>query len=745
MANNEDTKELDNFKKIMDNPTKPALDIDDAVEVKEELNAMEETIKSIDKLSDEVKDIKEKPNKKKKSKKPGKLKAKWDKLSKKQKILTIVLASIILILIIVLIVVLVPKTKSKKTNTPKKKDVIVLKDNYRYENGTLVFLDKNDKDIGKYECKNQDQELCYVAYMEDEKYIDKVKIIDKEGNPVLQRSPIIDNNYVFIYDNEKDAKREKIILYDIKKKEKLDDYSSVKMATKDLLILKNTDDAYGVIKLTEDKIDKIIDFKYDYLSFYNDPAHTYYMINDGGRNYLIDERSNPISKAIPMNIVDFNDKYIIGVDETSNYYLYDYNGKLEYEEPYQYIKFYEEYVALIKDNQIYLRFYDKKKLNEVGIPITLKYPYYMGVNIVDEDNKVVEEYVPFTIIKNDSNVTVTIDKTTTVINFKEAQISRDTDYINYFDGVLYIYSDLDKTNKLAEYKCNNSNVISNNDTTFKNCYVASDTAKQDNDMTFYGSTGTIPIINNRYIFIQDNPSSVSDTNRTIALYDLADKKILSRYLTVNSNLNSETDKPTYTSETSVNIIAQNRSGKYGVIVIRSNTNPGSIIPFNYSSIENIGNYYLAYDGSNYTLFDMSGQDLLTNKKISNKIRGYNAKYIKVLEGNTYHIYNYQGEKLTSKGFKYIELYDYYYVGISSDNKLNIYNYDKQTIETPLIKDTIQLVKDKYYGDGQLAFKVAFRRTDAGSIATIEVLGADDKYTTMTVSLEKKNMVQNGGE
>ena len=212
-----------------------------------------------------------------------------------------------------------------------------------------------------------------------------------------------------------------------------------------------------------------------------------------------------------------------------------------------------------------------------------------------------------------------------------------------------------------------------------------------------------------------------------------DKKVLSRYLTVNSNLNSETDKPTYTDETSVNIIVQNKSGKYGVIVIRNNVNPGSIIPFSYSSIENIGNEYLAYDGTNYTLFDINGKDQLPDKKVTNRIRGYNSKCIKVLEGNTYHLYNYQGEKLTTKGFKYIELYENYYVGISSDNKLNIYNYTKEIIETPILKDSIQLVKDRYYGDGQLAFKASFR----GAIATIEVLGADDKYTSQTVSLDKK--------
>ena len=740
MANNEDTKELDNLKEIMDNPTKPALDIEKVEEVKEELNAVEETIKGIDKLSDEVKDIKEKPVKKKKDKKNSKLKEKWNKLSKKQKILTIVLGTIILILIIVLIVVLATKTKPKKTETPKKKDIIILKDNYRYENGTLVFLDKNDKDIGKYECKNQDVELCYVAFLDNEEYINQVKNIDKEGNIVLQRSPIIDNNYVLVYDNEKDVKREKIFLYDIKKKEDLGEYSKVKLATKDLLILKDTEDAYGAIKLTDDKVDKIIDFKYDYLSSYNDPQHTYFMVDDGGRNYLIDSNSNPVSKAIAMNIVDFNDNYIVGVDDTQNYYLYDYNGKQEYEDSYQYIKLYEDFVALIKDNQIYLRFYDKNKLNEVGIPLTLKYPYYMGVNVVDEDNKVVEEYVPFTIIKNDSTITVTIDKTVSMINVKEAEVSRNTDYINYFDGTLYIYGDKEKKNKIAEYKCNNSNVIGNNDTVFKNCYVASDTSKQDNDMTFYGSSGVIPIINNRYIFIQDNPSSVTDTNRTIALYDMTDKKILSRYLSVNSNLNSETEKPTYTDETSVNIIAQNKSGKYGVIVIRAGSNPGSIIPFSYSSIENIGNNYLAYDGTNYTLFDISGKDLLPNKKITNKIRGYNDKCIKVLEDGTYHLYNYQGEKLTKKGFKYIELYENYYVGISSDNKLNIYNYDKESIEIALLKDSIQLLKDNYYGDGQYAFKVSFR----GNIATIEVLGADDKYTSTTITIEKKSTGNNGG-
>lgn len=734
----ENTKEFDNLEEIMANPTKPAIeivqnDIKQINDINENLDSIKETIESIDKISNEVQNVKEKK----------KLKDKWKSLSKKKKII-IFIGVILLILVTTLIMLFVNHDKKAEKKVVKEKDVIVIKDNYRYENGSIILLDKDDKDIGKYECKNKDENNCYVAFYDIDEYLDTTRTLDEDGNLKEQRTPIIDDRYVYIYDNEEDSKNSIILLYDIKNEEKLGEYTSVKFASSDSSIVKDKSGSYGVIKINDKNVEKVIDFNYDNISFFDDKIHSYYMVNDNGRNYLMNSSSKIISKAISMNIVNYNDKYIVGVDDSKKYYLYDYNNKMIFDDSYDYIKVYDDYVALVTNNKLYIKYYDENKLHEIGYTIDAKYNYYNEVNIINEDGIVIDSYVPFNVVKNATTLTVTINDVDNVINLKEGEISKNTDYINYFDGVLYIYNDLEKKNLVGEYKCTNQNVLSSSSTNFENCFITRDVVKQDNDMTFYESKGLIPIINNRYVFIQDNPNALSDNNRNIVLYDLNDKKILSKYLTVNSNLNSESEMPSYIIDSDIKIIAQNKSNKYGVLSINDNKLT-SLVPFNYVSIENIGNYYLAYDGTSYTLFNRNGEDLLPVKKVTNKIRGYNTNYIKVLEGSSYHIYDYEGNKITESiksGFKYIELYENYFVGVSSDNKLNIYSYkypDKPLILKEGKEDSIQLKSDKYYGDGQLSFKVVI----SGNTVVIYTLNENEKYDTSSVLLADPSASEDG--
>ncbi|MBE6161641.1 MAG: hypothetical protein E7158_05450 [Firmicutes bacterium] len=733
MSKEDNTKELDNLKEIIDNPTKPALEIDNNGEVLDDTKETIDVEKQETDLKEDNNNKKENKEKDKKNKKKlkDKIKEKWNKFSKKEKTLIIIFGTIVLILIVTLIVVLVSKNKDTKSSSKKKPDVIIEKDNYRYENGNLILLDENDKDLGKYECKNQDEKLCYVAYFELDEHIDKVKVLNEEGKLVDRRTPIIDNKYAFIYDNEEGAKNEIVFLYDIKEQENIGEYTGVKLADKDKSIVKDKAGSYGVIKINEGKVEELVDFNYDDISLFNDDIHSYYMVNDNGRNYLMNDQKKAISKAISSYIADYNDKYIVGVNDTKEYFLYDYNNKMIFSDPYQYIKIYKDYVALVKDNKLYIRYYDKNRFNEVGLSVNSKFEYFNEINVVDEDNKVLEEYVPFKIVQNATTLTVTIDKKDYVISLKEAEISKNTEYVSYFDGTLYIYSDIPKENLIGEYKCTNPNNLTSDSTKFVNCFIASDTVRQDNDMTFSKSVGVIPIINNRYVFIQDNPNAVNDSNRNIVLYDLNDKKVLSKYLSVNTNMNSETEMPTYRSESDFRVIAQNRNSKYGILTLNGEGKMASLVPFNYSSIENMGNSYLAYDGTNYTIFARDGKEMLS-KRVSNRIRGFNTKYIKVKEGNTYHIYDYAANKLTKNGFKYIQLQENYYVGISSDNKLNIYSYDKDIIETPLINDSIQLINDKYCGDDLLAFKVSI----VGENATVYTLNSNEKYDATSYPLVK---------
>ena len=718
------TKEINDLNEIDKHLTDPALDIEqiqnEVKDMTETLDTVQETIENIDKVSEEVKDVKEKKKLK------DKIKDKWKSFSKKKKII-IVISTILVLSLFVTLMLILCKDDDKKVEKPKRKDVIIEKDNYRYENGTLVLLDKNDKELGKYECKNEDENNCYVAYYEKDEIIDKPKIIDEEGNEIDERSPIVDNKYVFIYDNKEDVKDPILVLYDIKNKKELGEYGSVKYASLDYMIVKDKTGSYGTIKIENDELKDIIKFNYDNISAFNDQDHKYFIINNQGRNYLINDTEKSISKAISMGISNYNNKYLVALGEDKKYYLYDYNNKMIFDESFDYIELFDDFVVLVKDKKLYLNYYDGGKLIENGYTLSPKYDHYQRVVTVDSDKKTIDDYKPFDVVKNTTTITVTIDSQDYVLNLKEREISKTLEYINYFDGILYIYDNADKSNLIGEYKCANPNVLTSTSTTFENCFIASDVVKQDNDMTAFESSGMIPIINNRYIFIQDNPNAVSETNKNITLYDIVDKKIVSKYLTVNSNLNTKSDKPSFVIDSNVRIIAQTKSNKYGVLGIVDNK-LSPIIPFNYTMIENIGNNYVAQDASGYSLFDKSGKEL--TKKINNKIRGYNAKYVKAKDSTSYNIYDYEGSKLTKNGYKYIELYDNYYVGVSSDNKLNIYSYSDP--DNALIENPIQLNIDKYYGDGQIAFKVFI----TGTTANIQVF-KDGSYLSSTESLVKK--------
>lgn len=723
--NLEITKELENLEEIENNPHSPAIDIEnEIIDINEKMNSIEETIESIDKLSEEVKDIKPKKKIKKK------LKDKWNSLSKNKKI-AIIIIIVLFLLLILSVLGIIFLNKEEKENKNKKENIIFESDNYRYENGYLIFLDKNDKELGKYECKTKDEETCYVAYYEIDENSDTSKKIDEKGNVLQIRTEIINNNYVFIND-KKDEEDKKIILYDIKNSETLEEYNAVKSIKDKYAVVKDYSDSYGIIELNEE-LSTIIDFNYDNISIMPDEDKNYIIVNESGRNYLIDINEKAISKAITMNIVNYNEEYIVGIDDNKKYYIYDYKNKLIFDDSFDYVKLYNEYILVIKDDQIHLSYYNGKKITENIYDIKTEYPYYQKVYVFDEDNNLVKEYEPFVLTEENNTITLTIGEKDYIINKIESKLSANTDYINYFDGILYFYDNIDKTNLIGTYKCSNKNLVSEDTTTFANCFIANDTSKQDNDMTIATSSGMIPILNHRYVFIKDNPNAVSEENTNIVLYDLVNKKSISKYTSVNTNLNTKLFSPSFLTESNINIIAKNKSGNYGVITLNADSELSSLISFNYKSIENIGENYLASDNSGYSLFDKTGKEL--TKKVTNKIRGYNSNYMKVYENNSYYIYDYEGKKITTTSYKYIELYDNYFAAVDSLNKLNIYSYNDAS--NSLINDSIQLFSNKYYGEGQVAFKITF----IGNTANVEVLN-NQNYTKSVYSLSKENQDAN---
>ena len=108
-----------------------------------------------------------------------KIAAFWQKLDKKKKIAIICGGIVLLILLGVGLFFLL--RKNPEPALPDEPDVIIEMNNYRYENGSLVFLD-GDTELGRYECENKNENQCAVAYLSSEETLSGTKKEDQDGN-----------------------------------------------------------------------------------------------------------------------------------------------------------------------------------------------------------------------------------------------------------------------------------------------------------------------------------------------------------------------------------------------------------------------------------------------------------------------------------------------------------------------------------------------------------------------------------
>ncbi len=642
------------------------------------------------------------PEKEKKQKKKGKIKEWWQKRNKKQKILLITLAILFIIAMGVgIFFVMNMRKKELLVNPPI--DVIVEEENYRYENGVLIFLNSNKEEIGRYTCKNQNEELCFVSFYSTEDDFDTEKKMHENASLIKTRSAILANNYVFINDNAR-IEDTTISLYNITEEKVEEVYTLVKrVGTKNDIILKNTENKYGMLALEESGITPRIAFSFDYLGAIENKDNLLVAI-ENNRSMIVDETGKNSSKAINGTIKNANKTYIAAKQNTGVYEVYNYNNQNVFNDSFEYVELYDDYAVLIKENKMYLKFYDKNKLNEEGIPLANK--DYVKTTIYNEEGRALETKEAYSIEESNNTLTIKVynngETSDTIINKLEGAISKNLKNINYFDGKLYIYKDASKTDLLGTYTCANKNTIKDNITTLNNCTLAKDTVFEDNDYEIPGSIGVIPVLNERFIFISDNPDLVNDSNKTIVLYDLKKGSSLGKYREVNTYSYTGTDEITFSTVNELKVVAKNQSGNFGVIKIGLSEVSGHI-SFNYSEMESLRDYYVAKDANGYLLIAKSNGASITSA-IPYKIRNYNDEYVKVMNNGNYYIYDLKGKQITSDAFKYIELYNHFFVGVTNSNKLQLFTY-KSPQKNELNPNDIQLSLTKYYGNGTLAFKI----------------------------------------
>ncbi len=546
------------------------------------------------------------------------LKDKWNDLDKKYRIMIIVIPIVILVVALSLVLYLtVFKDNTPAKEKEKEEEVVIEKDNYRYENGRLVFLDKLERALGSYDCVNKDPNKCAVAksnFTDDT--FERVVSVYEDGTEIIANSPIYFDQFIFVTDGDK------IILYDIQNKNNLLELSNIKIydASSNLVVVKDLNNLYGLIKIDEKGYQTLIKCTYDNLGIINSSLK-YLVAESKDNKYIIDSNGKKLTSNINEEIKSASKEYIVTYNK-QKYQLYSLKGE-EILTGYDYIGFNNNLITLVLDDKLYIRDNKLNKLNEEGYPLTNN--NYVKKYIFDSNNKLKEEKIAYEININDNIINIYVDDDTYKINSYEGLVSHKYNYLSYYDGILYFYKDSNKDEVIGSYTCTNKNTINKEDSTLDKCFIY-----QEDDLV----SG---IYNEVYVFIRDGEED------NFYLYDLKNSKVMGTYSEINFLNSSELNKDIKLITTDVSyVLAKSKVGSnkdnYGILEINKEKAQGKI-EFKYRSVMKNNDYYLF-----------------------------------ISKDNVYTIYNHDFKKISNE-FAYIELFPLYYVGIS-DNKLNIYKYEE---------------------------------------------------------------------
>ncbi len=749
--NTKEIKELNELKEnLYDTEQLELLDeLDENLEESEEkFEAIVEQLEEMEELQLENQEDEQQKDLKGKEKKTWKekiaiLKKKWNSLPKKKKIIISITSLFIFLLIITGIVFLILHFNKKETNTTVP-DVIYDSENYRYQNGTLILLDKNGHEIGNYECENKNQDTCYIAFYHDEDDFDEEKMQYEDGSKIKKRSKFLMEQYAWIYDNEE--QEEGIIqLYDFKNKNKVGDYKKVKSYTslENKFIVEQQSGEYSLIHITEEKIENVLNSTYDYLGFLDSKENNNLFVSKRGEKwYLIDETDKTLTKAIDYQIKDYQNEKIKVVDNIGKYHLIDYNGTEIKDKTFEYIDLLENYILYIEDGNLKIEDYNGNKMSEENI--LLKNKNYLPNHIYSKENKLIKSEKSYEISYQGSLFVLEIYDETGMnsekksINLNEGKLSSNLAYINYFGGTLYFYQDKEKKELLGTYQCENKNNIGDNITSLSNCLPAKESFYQENDLEKNQdeNLGILPIYNGRYAFIMDSKNIENDPN--IVLYDFKDNATKSKYKSIDAGAYTKTNEISFINANNTHIIAENKNGKVGIIRMNQNNVEG-VKGFEFDHIERILLYYIVHNESGYQLMDHSGN--MISLPVPNKIRNFNidAGYLTVMDKNSkYYLYEMTtGKNLTSSGADYISIYQNYF-GIVKDKTLTFHSYLNPN---KTLGKAVSLKQTNYYGNGILAYTANI----IGTQAQVKVGNGNNYDPQITINLNEGEANANTNE
>ncbi len=639
------------------------------------------------------------------NKKP-KFKFSFKNMTKKQKIIILIISVLLLLCVGLLVFYFLTKNSNE---TPKEEPIVIEKDNYRYKDGSLYFLNANDEEIGSYECINKSEFNCMVAYFSNEDNFNQTIYKYEDETDVLIRSFVYNDNFVFVFDNEK-LDTEEVKLYNIEKKEVIDTYKLVKKGEENNVILKNSEDNYGLISFATE-IEEKLPFTYKYLGKIANKEN-FVFENEKGKG-IINLDKKVLTSKIKLEIVDYNDKYIVTKNENS-YLLIDYKGN-ELSLKYDFIGIKEKYIAFVLENLLYIKDENLNKINEEGLKLENN-KYNLVYYFNKDDGKKIDEERAFLLKEENEELIVDINQELKKYNIYEPLINAKNNYINYLDGVIYVYHDLAKNELMGKYKCSNKNIVKKDTVSFENCFVAKET-KLLNRLDSGKNPGFIPIYNNRFIFVNDQKNLT--VNNNIVLWDLIEQKSLANYASVDVGYYND-ENIALADAGNLLIMAQNANKEYGMIKMNLSTVSG-IIPFKASSIVYFNNNFLVKktDGT-YHLHSEDGTELTNpNSSIKNEIIDYKSNgYLVVKDpSEKYLVYSLTGT-IVSNQLKYVKLGNSFYAGVNDNNELEVYSYDNP--KTNILLEKISIVKTSDY-------KNSFDFTDSLTTINLKVYKTAEEF------------------
>ena len=680
---------------------------------KEELEAKEQ--------EEILKAAKEETGETKKEKPLVKLKNWWNSLDKTQKIIYGIIGALFLILLILLLIGVIALIGKKKPEEKPKEEVPIQEeaapimfDNYYYKDGTLYFLSEGGSDIGTYACNNKSEKLCAVAVNNYRDGLDVPNLAKENGEEVIEHVKIVQDDFVFINDTDTEGK-DNIILYSIKKNEKIAQYQDVKAYDNGYYAVKDTSGKYGLIQIVNEKKD-IIKPQYSYLGMID--GENYLVAKEAKGFIVIDKKDKGISKYVNVGEVKYYNNNFIVTKNGGTYGVYDYKGK-QLRSGATFITVKGKYIFEVEEGKVFVYDAEGNKFTEEGV--SLNNGEYVKTFVYDDNDQLVTVKRSFETEVKANEITIGVYNSTfedpqySNLNIHEGNLNKNYDFVNYFDGILYFYTDEEKTYLIGSYTCANKNEVTASSKEFTSCYLAKDTVFEDNVNTTQAAKGRkarTPIISNKYVFVKDG-----DNN--IVLYDIEARTNKSSYQKVNTYTADNDYKVTATSG-KLSIVAFNKKGKYGVIRIE-NSNVSPLYAFNYNKIEKLGDYFIGLDTAGKWLIFANGK---TNGVYDEKVAGYtdDLKHVKAFNKEFYSVYSFEGEKIAG-GLYYVELFENAFVRVDEEKNVAVYGYDgtKLSESAQVFSDVNVKANDK-----QL---IRLKKTDAGYVVSI-FDGKDYKDTTL---------------